>query len=389
MIKSIDIENFRCFHQTRIDGFGRINLIGGQNNAGKTTLLEAVYLANSPQPKSVLFLKQKLRNEANDSEHPERAWSSLFYQLKKNNEIKLFVETADRAFGGRFLCKELTYEKQRQTDLFDENEDEDGLIKIEDDSDIKVKISQSSLIVYYYDQHPFMQMDANEKVLDINRPLDKNKDYSVQIDAVLGKKSFGTTGYIPTPLLYPNFVPAGFKSNPATLAENFERLRYQGRDQVVLAGLQLIEPSIERVEVFNFGEKRIYLKKKEEAFMPITSFGDALNKITDIVMRISNNLNSIILIDEVENGVHYSHHRDLWKFIFELATQFQVQIFAASHSYEMIRAFNEMATAEKWGKEAMYFEMYRSLRSGEIVGKGFSPDLLAYALANNQSFRGE
>lgn len=369
MIKSISIENFRCFHQTKIDGFGQVNLIGGQNNAGKTTLLEAVYLANNPHSKSVIFLKQKLRNEAADLDHPERTWSSLFHHFKKDSEIKLFVETAGATFGARFICKE-SHEKPGQVAVSNKK-DEDGLMKIEDDSGIEGRVILSSLVSYHYLQHR------------------QGAEPNMRLDSNLGSKSFGIRGVLPAPLLYPNFVPAGFKSNPATLAENFERLRYQGRDQVILEGIQLIESSIERVEVFNFGEKRIYLKRQGEDFMPITLFGDALNKVTDIILRIVSNSNSILLIDEIENGIHYSHHRDLWKFVFKLAAQFGVQIFAASHSYEMIRAFNQMASAENLGPSAMYFEMYRSLRSGEIVGKGFAPDLLAYAIANNQSFRGE
>lgn len=367
MIKSISIENFRCFHQTKMEGFGQVNLIGGQNNAGKTTLLEAIYLANNPQSRSIIFLKQNLRNEAADWEHPENAWSSLFHQFKKDAEIRLFVETEDVLFGARFTCIE-SYEKQKQVSLFDEIED---LVKIKDVLAMESRVTRSSIISHHYSQHH------------------KGPESLMRLDANLESKNFGIAGSLPAPLLYPNFVPAGFKSNPATLAENFERLRFQGRDKVVLKGLQLIEPSIQQVEVFHFGEKRIHLKREGEDFMPITLFGDGLNKVADIIVRIASNSNSILLIDEIENGVHYAHHHDLWKFVFKLATQFGVQIFAASHSYEMIRAFNQMASAENLGSSAMYFEMYRSLRSGEIVGKGFAPDLLAYAIANNESFRGE
>lgn len=365
MIKSISIENFRCFHQTKIDGFGQVNLIGGQNNAGKTTLLEAIYLANSAQSNSVVFLQQKLRSEIADGDHPERIWGSLFHKFEKGREINLSVEAAGADFSVRFVCKE-SYEKRP------DGTKDDDLVKIEDDSNLDGKVSQSTLFAYYH---------HSGKV--------KEKTPVMWLEANLGSKKFVAGGGLPAPLSYPNFVPAGFKSNPATLAENFERLRFQGRDKIVLEGLQMIEPSIQQVEVFHFGEKRIHLKRAGEDFMPITLFGDALNKVADIILRIAGNANSILLIDEIENGVHYTHHSDLWKFVFKLATQFGVQVFAASHSYEMIRAFNQMASAENLGPSAMYFEMYRSLRSGEIVGKGFAPDLLAYAIANDQSFRGE
>ncbi len=372
MIKSISIENFRCFHQTKIEGFGQVNLIGGQNNAGKTTLLEAIYLASDPQAEAIIFLKQKLRSEATDLERPEGAWSSMFYQFKKDSEIKLFVEIEKSTLGTRLICQE-SYESEEQPDSAKDDDLLKPLLKIEDDSSLYGKVSRSSLIV-----RPYNSLNPEETALEM------------QMNILWGRKTFIMTGdRLPASSFDPHFVPAGFKSNPATLAENFERLRFKGQDKVVLEGLQLIEPSIQQVEVFHFGEKRIYLKREGEDFMPITLFGDALNKVAYIILRIVGNSNSILLIDEIENGIHYSHHRDLWKFVFKLATQFGVQIFATSHSYEMVRAFNQMASAENLGPSAMYFEMYRSLRSGEIVGKGFAPDLLAYAIANDQSFRGE
>jgi AAA15 family ATPase/GTPase len=44
MIEKISIKNFRCFGNTTIEGFKRINLIGGLNNSGKTALLEAILM---------------------------------------------------------------------------------------------------------------------------------------------------------------------------------------------------------------------------------------------------------------------------------------------------------------------------------------------------------
>lgn len=40
-IKNIEIKNFKCFEDFTAEGFGRVNLIGGKNNVGKTAFMEA------------------------------------------------------------------------------------------------------------------------------------------------------------------------------------------------------------------------------------------------------------------------------------------------------------------------------------------------------------
>ncbi len=46
-IKNIEIKNFKCFKDFKAEGFGRVNLIGGKNNVGKTAFMEACYISNS------------------------------------------------------------------------------------------------------------------------------------------------------------------------------------------------------------------------------------------------------------------------------------------------------------------------------------------------------
>ena len=44
MYKSFRVKNFRCFKDLQINDLGRVNLIAGKNNTGKTALMEAMYL---------------------------------------------------------------------------------------------------------------------------------------------------------------------------------------------------------------------------------------------------------------------------------------------------------------------------------------------------------
>ena len=43
MYKSFRVKNFRCFKDLQINDLGRVNLIAGKNNTGKTALMEAMY----------------------------------------------------------------------------------------------------------------------------------------------------------------------------------------------------------------------------------------------------------------------------------------------------------------------------------------------------------
>ena len=55
MIKSLSIKNFRGLDGLKVEDFGRVNLITGANNVGKTALLEAVLLASvAPDPTAIL-----------------------------------------------------------------------------------------------------------------------------------------------------------------------------------------------------------------------------------------------------------------------------------------------------------------------------------------------
>ncbi|MEA5419384.1 AAA family ATPase [Spirulina sp. CCNP1310] len=47
MLKSLKIENFRCLPKFELQQLGRLNLLVGTNNSGKTSILEAVQLLNA------------------------------------------------------------------------------------------------------------------------------------------------------------------------------------------------------------------------------------------------------------------------------------------------------------------------------------------------------
>jgi AAA15 family ATPase/GTPase len=157
----------------------------------------------------------------------------------------------------------------------------------------------------------------------------------------------------------------------------------------LLGFLALLDNRIKEIEILTPNEEPIlYLTLQDGKSFPINMFGDAVRKVVEILLVILNTSNSILLIDEIENGVHYTKQKNLWNILFEISERQRVQIFATTHSREMITAFANAANT-KTDVSATYFQMYLSGLSSEIVAAPYNIEELLYALNNNIALRGE
>jgi AAA15 family ATPase/GTPase len=60
--------------------------------------------------------------------------------------------------------------------------------------------------------------------------------------------------------------------------------------------------------------------------------------VLSIVLAIANAPGGVVLIDEVENGLHHSVLVKVWQAIADAAERADAQVFATTHSYECIQA---------------------------------------------------
>ena len=47
--------------------------------------------------------------------------------------------------------------------------------------------------------------------------------------------------------------------------------------------------------------------------------------------------NGVLLIDEIDTGLHWTIMEDMWQFVVEVARKSNVQVFATTHSHDCIR----------------------------------------------------
>ena len=400
MIKDLEIENFRCFEYTKIEGFERVNLIGGKNNSGKTALLEAILLNQSPQPKTI-FLLRELRQETSiflSDYTANKMWSNLFWDnlinstehrgnitvINYDNKKQKIEFHSIFEYTGHSISKNLSsncLEKSLEKDLYDNS------FHYNDTLDIKVKLSEKIHLDKYIDNYNFSITSNIEKIKFSVPDLGRNK---AQFNDREYTENDGELSYL-LDHFNVQFLPYHPKINPERIVRQYSQAELNNQGDSLLKILKKIDPEIEDIRIYNIGSAMLYLKKETQKFLPITMFGDAIKRVTEIILRIINNpsgISNIILIDEIENGIHYSNHREFWKALFELSKELDVQIFATTHSLEMIQAFRDIGL-NYYADSGAYFELNRHYKTKKIIGIKRDLDILDYAIEHGKGVRGE
>jgi len=358
MLKEIEIQNFRCFEQIKIYGFERVNLIGGKNNAGKTALLEALLLTVAPQSRTLTMLRD-FRNESSKSlaAMPNRGWNTLFYDLEKNKFIVIFRK--------------------------------------EDNNPYRLEISLNSSV----NLNQVLTGEGAEKIIDyLSR--DDSRFSGLTIKLTRNEQELATSSSIAVsrgPIVTNSIsitdglpiIPSFLRISGKELTEAYDNARLDDKDSEVLKALQILDPTIESVESFSIGEPTLYLRRKGEKRLPLSLFGDAINRVAEIILKLVNSEHKILLVDEIENGIHHTSQREFWRILFRLAVELDTQIFATTHSLEMLQAFADVGLEPNQECSSAYFEMAKKWKTDQIIGIRRDLETLSYAIEHQEGVRGE
>lgn len=362
MFKDIKIRNFRCFDQLDVSSFGKINLISGKNNVGKTALLEALFLNSSPRPDAISLLRQVRREQTSFSRAlPERTWNNFFFQQNKSNVILIeaVLENSTSKVIEIFVDESVKdLEDIHEPD--NEDEERDKIINLFSGSESTVSVLHIKTRIDHGEVFETLMISSAKGLIgrDIKVPDTKNA----------------------------SFIPSFLRISGRDLTREFDKARLNERDHEVLEAFKTIDSSITDVESFSIGEPTVYLRREDKSRLPLSLFGDAINRIADIILKLVNNENSILLIDEIENGIHHSNQVYFWNILYKLANELNVQIFATTHSLEMTQAF--VKAGLNYGNLAAHFELTKQAKTGRIVAIRRDLDTLEYGISHNKEVRG-
>ena len=308
--KNIEIKNFRGIDHLKIDDFSRVNVFLGQNGSGKSSVLEAILLlAGMSNPDLPLSLNKARTRIFRIAYLQETRYQ--FYNLDLNNT----PEFSSLQFDG--------ISRHLQVRLFHEETADDGVQSIDEPFVLSETVRMPNTIEMLFDVTNSQGTKHYRSSLSVNRAdvpsrHEPNKEYVEKNNAVL-------------------FSSDLLSSN---LSNDLSELFKRKQKDLLLNYLQLFDARINAIDILN---NDVYIGYSDiREMLPVSMSGDGLRRYLNIVAGSANPLNTAILIDEIDNGLHYSVYKKLWEAIFALATTTNKQVFVTTHSKETLSRLSQM-----------------------------------------------
>ena len=335
MFQRLRIKNFRLFEDLEINWLGRINLLGGRNNSGKTTVLEAMFLlsggGNPELVQRINAFRGVTQAQGTPAVVPETFWKPLFSDLNMHRPIEIIGQRAGRKCFGLTIAlkRENTIDLPRHHAKPSTHEDHGVIAKSQGPQVLRTGGELSE---------PYG--------LQLTFTLSDNKRVEGHINVTQERIQFRQ----PTTTM--PFRAVFLSSRSGSLQEDAVRLgqlRTRKQSGLIAKALRIMEPRLQSVEDLSAsGVPMIWGDIGLPELVPLPAMGESMTRVARIILAISNAPGGVVLIDEMENGIHYSIMGKVWEVIAEAARQSNTQILATTHSYECTRAAHEALRNVEW-----------------------------------------
>jgi AAA15 family ATPase/GTPase len=312
MLKSLKIKNFRCFEEFDLPQLGRVNLLVGKNNSGKTSVLEAIHILDSVSPIALWEAIERRGEYFENNREEDISHINHFYlghEIEDGNEIMISANRND----GSAIFKLFSNQKYDPLEDWMSEKSERSTFcewtSLNENNEIKSNL-QSAINLY---RKPAM----------IPRRATNSKNIFVALSS--------------TQVLH--------------VIELFNQIVITPQEQILYEALRFIEPKIERIAPTTIqGSRRVqhggFVVAIDGKRIPIGSMGDGIWRILEITLAMVNIPGGTLLIDEIDTGLHFSVMIDLWKLICKTAEKLDIQVFATTHNSDCWKSLAEVANSD-------------------------------------------
>jgi hypothetical protein len=320
MYRAFAVKNFRGFREVKMEDLARVNLIAGRNNVGKTALLEALFLhCGAYNPTLTVHLSgfrgfESLKFEF--GKWAETPWDTLFYGFDATACIELIGDDTDT--GRRSYRLTVVRDPSQEPDL----------------SSLPPQLTYSP-----GESVGILNASDLASVLKLVYEDNLRQGHSYLVATPGGARPVPIP---PTPPFPAFFQGARMRIPFREEAERYGKLEIHGKQEVLMEVLQIIEPRLTRLAIVVVGDVPIlHGDIKLGRLLPLPLLGEGMSRLASLIISIGNAEHGVVLVDEIENGLHYSTLTKVWMAIRKVARQFDTQVFATTHSLECISAAHE------------------------------------------------
>lgn len=176
----------------------------------------------------------------------------------------------------------------------------------------------------------------------------------------------------------------GFSNNQ--LKDVYKAVQFKDKDKGLdsfLEKFNFVNPK------FKIIDGKPYLKIDDsDEYNQLNKYGDGIKHYISIICSLYACSGGYLFLDEIESGLHHTLYDDLWRIIFEVSKQENVQIFATTHSKECIESYNKITTEMK-NTDSVYFEIAQNKKTKKRFIRNLESGQLNYELTHQGRYRGE
>lgn len=324
MITNLGIENYRGFKTFNLQQLSRVNLLVGMNNCGKTSILEAVHLVASAGDVAVLNRFALQRGEyVFASDEPERVRrdiypdaSHFFYGHEFRPGITFHL-SADNGFGS-VACRVVEPRSPEDSRLAQGRLFEDEEIAA---LTYLLEIEASRL----HERAPLLV------------PVTADGAFSVERYRRIPRTELERAP--PVQFITPESL------EPPMMGLMWDRAVKDRREPEVIRAMQILERDLTDI-FFLSGERSRYANSRGGILvgfagaarrLPLGSQGGGMRRLLALSLSLIHCEGGVLLIDEIDTGLHWSIMGDMWSLVVQAARQANVQVIATTHSLDCLK----------------------------------------------------
>lgn len=370
MIRSIDVRNFRCFRHLEVDGCRRLNVIVGDNGSGKTALLESIFLPLATSSEVSLRLRQQrgldgfVMGAAKRVE--EALWGDFFFNNDMSQRISLTL------IGDGVESRSLEIARGSTDAVLPFLTGPTGSIGPIGPTGAAFTTQPPSIAM------PVVSAPVRFTWKDSNKNL---RTVTPTVSAA-GVTLPDTGEDMPDFFYFAANTTIGSGENAARFSELSKSNKQEkfiktfSREYDWIKGLN--------VEV-HAGAPVIFASVKWAINkLPLPNISGGINRIVGFMLAIASREKSVVLVDEIENGIYYSHFPALWRATLGFLREFNAQAFVSTHSKECLNGLLKGA-----GRDVSDIALWRAEigDNGERTLRQFSGDALRAGIDYGEEVR--